>query len=74
MRNLYFGFFDSIYGRGHVFGMRSQNIVADSSYLSIHTPQREIAKEQTYESVDNYCGSSYDWSVAKDNSNIIYVE
>jgi len=35
---------------------------------------RTITKEMAYEGVNNYCHKEYDWSVAKDNSDIMYVQ
>jgi hypothetical protein len=34
----------------------------------------EITAEMAYEGVSNYCHSAYDWSVAKDNPSIMYVQ
>ena len=34
----------------------------------------EITAEMAYEGVSNYCHSAYDWSVAKDNPDIMYVQ
>ena len=34
----------------------------------------EITAEMAYEGVNNYCHSMYDWSVAKENPSIMYVE
>jgi hypothetical protein len=34
----------------------------------------EITEEMAYEGVSNYCHSAYDWSIAEDNSSIMYVE
>ena len=34
----------------------------------------KITKEMALEGVSNYCHKSYDWSVAKDNPSIMYVE
>ena len=36
--------------------------------------QSEITAEMAYEGVSNYCHSAYDWSVAKDNPSIMYVQ
>ena len=36
--------------------------------------KREITAEMAYEGVSNYCHSAYDWSVAKENSSIMYVQ
>jgi hypothetical protein len=34
----------------------------------------KITAEMAYEGVSNYCHSAYDWSVAKDNPDIMYVQ
>ena len=36
--------------------------------------QRKITAEMAYEGVSNYCHSAYDWSVAKENPSIMYVQ
>ena len=38
------------------------------------TTKSEITAEMAYEGVSNYCHSAYDWSVAKDNPSIMYVQ
>ncbi len=35
---------------------------------------RTITEEMAYEGVNNYCHKEYDWSVAKDNPDIMYVQ
>ena len=42
--------------------------VADSANAS-----RIITEDMAYEGVNNYCHSEYDWSIAKDNPDIMYV-
>ena len=39
-----------------------------------NTTKSEITAEMAYEGVNNYCHSAYDWSVAKENSSIMYVQ
>ncbi len=34
----------------------------------------KITKEMAYEGVNNYCHKEYDWSISKDNPDIMYVE
>ena len=34
----------------------------------------EITAEMAYEGVSNYCHSAYDWSIAKENPSIMYVQ
>ncbi len=36
--------------------------------------KNKITKEMAYEGVNNYCHEIYDWSVAEENSSIMYVE
>ena len=38
------------------------------------TTKSEITAEMAYEGVSNYCHSTYDWSVAKENPSIMYVQ
>ncbi len=35
---------------------------------------RTITEEMAYEGVNNYCHKEYDWSVAKDNPDIMFVQ
>ena len=39
-----------------------------------NTAKSEITAEMAYEGVSNYCHSAYDWSVTKDNPDIMYVQ
>ena len=39
-----------------------------------NSTKSEITAEMAYEGVNNYCHSAYDWSVAKDNPSIMYVQ
>ena len=39
-----------------------------------NTTKSEITAEMALEGVSNYCHSEYDWSVAKDNPDIMYVQ
>ena len=36
--------------------------------------QSKITADMAYEGVNNYCHKEYDWSVAKDNPDIMYVQ
>ena len=45
-----------------------------SSDVQTEDTLRTITADMAYEGVNNYCPSAYDWSVAKDNPDIIYVE
>ena len=38
------------------------------------TTKSEITAEMAFEGVNNYCHSAYDWSIAKDNPDIMGVE
>ena len=41
---------------------------------SQNNTSNNISKEMTYKGVDNYCHSVYDWSVAEDNPDIMYLK
>lgn len=36
--------------------------------------QSEITADMAFEGVNNYCHKEYDWSIAKDNPDIMYVQ
>ena len=48
--------------------------VAQPSDVQTGDTLRTITKEMAYEGVNNYCHKEYDWSVAKDNPDIMYVQ
>ena len=48
--------------------------VAHSSDVQTEDTLRTITADLAYEGVNNYCHSAYDWSVAKDNPDIMYVQ
>ena len=48
--------------------------VAQSSDVQTEDTLRTITADMAYEGVNNYCHSVYDWSVAKDNPDIMYVQ
>ena len=52
----------------------NQADVAQSSVAQTEDTLRTITKEMAFEGVNNYCHKEYDWSVAKDNPDIMYVE
>ena len=39
-----------------------------------NTTKSEITAEMALEGVSNYCHSEYDWSIAKENPSIMYVQ
>jgi hypothetical protein len=45
-----------------------------SSDVQTEDTLRTITKEMAFEGVNNYCHKEYDWSVAKDNPDIMYVQ
>ena len=49
---------------------KTENETASSSIAS----QNIISEEMAFEGVNNYCHSEYDWEIAKDNPEIMYVE
>ena len=54
----------------------NNNKVNDTQSSDVQTEDtlRTITEEMAYEGVNNYCHSAYDWSVAKDNPDIMYVQ
>ena len=47
--------------------------VVQSSDAQTEDTLRTITKEMAFEGVNNYCHKEYDWSVAKDNPDIMYL-
>ena len=47
---------------------------AQSSGAQTEDTLRTITADMAYEGVNNYCHSAYDWSVAKDNPDIMFVQ
>ena len=45
-----------------------------SSDVQTENTLRTITEEMAFEGVNNYCHREYDWSVAKDNPDIMYVQ
>ena len=45
----------------------SEKLITDAS-------KNNITEEIAYEGVYNYCHSAYDWSIAEDNPDIMYLE
>jgi len=45
-----------------------------SSEMQTGDTLRIITEEMAFEGVNNYCHKEYDWSVAKDNPDIMYVQ
>jgi hypothetical protein len=45
-------------------------------FCSCHSnaPKRVLTAEMAYEGVNNYCHSTYDWSIAEDNPSIMNIE
>ena len=49
--------------------------IADTTNITDTTAvQNEISEEMAYDGVYNYCHSTYDWSVAEDNPDIMYLK
>ena len=47
--------------------------VTPSSDVQTEDTLRTITKEMAFEGVNNYCHKEYDWSIAKDNPDIMYL-
>ena len=78
MKKLFFVFI-LLFLMGTVFqGCGTKNEIADSSgpsgVLDNNAPQNNISEEMAYDGVYNYCRSTYDWSIAKDNPDIMYLK
>ena len=48
--------------------------VSPSSDVQMKDTLRTITAEMAFEGVNNYCHKEYDWSVAKDNPDIMYLQ
>ena len=51
-----------------------RNNVTQSSDVQTEDTLRTITADMAYEGINYYCHSAYDWSVAKDNPDIMYVQ
>ena len=70
--------FIMLFVMGVVFqGCGTKNEITDSSSLSgdldNKAPQYNMSEEMAYDGVYNYCRSTYDWSIAEDNPDIMYL-
>ena len=52
---------------------RHKSDVAPSSDVQTEDTLRTITADMAYEGISNYCHKEYDWSVAKDNPDMMYV-
>ena len=52
----------------------SRTDVAQSSDVQTEDTLRTITEDMAFEGVNNYCHKEYDWSVANDNPDIMYVQ
>ena len=54
----------------------NNNKVNDTQSTDLQTEDtlRTITEEMAYEGMNNYCHKEYDWSVAKDNPDIMFVQ
>ena len=50
------------------------NIKVNDTLSSDVQSEDTLRKETAFEGVNNYCHREYDWSVAKDNPDIMYVQ
>ena len=77
MKKLVFVFI-LVFVMGAVFqGCGTRNEIADSSGFSedlgSESPQNAISEEMAYDGVYRYCRSAYDWSVAEENPDMMYL-
>ena len=79
MKKLIFVFI-LVFVLGAVFqGCETKNEIADttshpSEDSGSEAPQDKISEKMAYDGVYNYCRSTYDWSIAEDNPEIMYLE
>ena len=78
MKKLVFVFI-FVFVMGAVFqGCGIKNEISDSSRPSEdsdnNASQNNITEEMAYDGVYNYCRSAYDWSIAEDNPDIMYLK
>ena len=54
----------------------NNNKVNDTQSTDVQTEDtlRTITADMAYEGVNNYCHSEYDWSIAKENPSIMYIQ
>ena len=45
-----------------------------SGDLDTNVSQNNISEQMAYDGVYNYCRSVYDWSIAEDNPDIMYLD
>ena len=66
-------------------GTKNETAGDSSTADTTHTPvttditdttaaQNEISEEMAYDGIYNYCHSTYDWSIAEDNPDIMYLK
>lgn len=53
------------------FGCAPKNV--ENTSITTGNEKTKITKEMAYNGVNNYCHKNFDWSVAKDNPDIMYV-
>ena len=60
-----------------LLGCGTKNELAGDNYSSSalvnKTLQKSISEEMAYEGVSNYCHDVYDWSIAEDNPDTMYL-
>lgn len=54
--------------------VESANNIEGSSVNNNANDKGKITKEMAYNGINNYCHQNFDWSIAKDNSEMMYVE
>ena len=74
MKKLYLAFALAVVVVAIFSGCSARNEAAGSSSPTTYAPQSEITEELACEGVENYCRSAYDWSIAKDDPDSMYVE
>lgn len=52
----------------------SANNIESTSVDSTINGKQKLTREMAYNGIDNYCHQNFDWSIAKENPDIMYVE
>ena len=78
MKKLFFVFIMVLVMSGMLHGCGTGDEAVDSPNpsedLTADSSKNDITKETAYEGVYHYCHSAYDWSIAEDNPDIMYLE
>ena len=58
-------------------GCESNNNITNinsANEISLNDTKSKLTKDMVYSGINNYCHQNFDWSIAKDNPDMMYVE